>query len=79
MYACKIQNWKFGSVLTTAYLAVPGKKPTAKFFNNADSSLSVVVEKIKIIQNVRQSEHQSCNQLGTPGGAKIFLRGAQTF
>ena len=78
MYACKIQNWKFGSVLTTAYLADPRKKPTAKFFNNADYSLSVA-EKIKIIQNVRQSEHQSCNQLGTPGGAKIFLRGAQTF
>jgi len=34
MYACKIQNWKFGSVLTTAYPA-DSRKAYCKVCNNA--------------------------------------------
>jgi len=34
MYACKIQNWKFGSVLTTAYPA-DSRKAYCKVYNNA--------------------------------------------
>ena len=34
MYACKVQNWKFGSVLTTAYPA-DSRKAYCKVCNNA--------------------------------------------
>jgi len=34
MYACKIQNWKFGSVLTTTYPA-DSRKTYRKVCNNA--------------------------------------------
>jgi len=59
MYAWKIQNWKFGSVLATAYPA-DSRKAYCKVCNNAiiDSSLSIV-KKIKIIQKICQNEHRS--------------------
>jgi len=52
MYACKIQNWKFGSVLTTAFSLIQ-EKPIAEFAimqSWIDSALSIVVKKIKMIQ-----------------------------
>jgi len=60
MYACKIQNWIFGSVLTTAYHA-DSRKAYRKVCNNAiiDRFFALNFEKDQNNTEICQNEHRS--------------------